>query len=32
VIATEIVCYLRYSQHVIAATGIDRVSRPSIEI
>jgi bacterioferritin len=24
VIATEIVCYLRYSQHAIAATGIDR--------
>jgi len=24
VIATEIVCYLRYSQHPIAATGIDR--------
>jgi bacterioferritin len=25
VIATEIVCYLRYSQHAIAATGLDRV-------
>lgn len=24
VVATEIVCYLRYSQHAIAATGIDR--------
>ena len=24
VIATEIVCFLRYSQHAIAATGIDR--------
>jgi bacterioferritin len=24
VIATEIVCYLRYSQHAIAATGLDR--------
>ena len=24
VIATEIVCYLRYSQHAISATGIDR--------
>ena len=24
VLATEIVCYLRYSQHAIAATGIDR--------
>ena len=24
VIATEVVCYLRYSQHAIAATGIDR--------
>ena len=24
VIATEIVCYLRYSRHAIAATGIDR--------
>lgn len=24
VIATELVCYLRYSQHAIAATGIDR--------
>jgi bacterioferritin len=24
VIATEIVCYLRYSQHAIVATGIDR--------
>ena len=24
VVATEIVCYLRYSQHAIAATGLDR--------
>ena len=24
VVATEIVCYLRYSQHAIAATGMDR--------
>jgi bacterioferritin len=24
VIATEIICYLRYSQHAIAATGLDR--------
>jgi bacterioferritin len=24
IVATEIVCYLRYSQHAIAATGIDR--------
>ncbi|MBV9091534.1 MAG: bacterioferritin [Mycobacteriaceae bacterium] len=24
VLATEIVCYLRYSQHAIAATGLDR--------
>ncbi|MFF7329588.1 ferritin-like domain-containing protein [Streptomyces sp. NPDC090306] len=24
VVATEVVCYLRYSQHAIAATGIDR--------
>ncbi|MFJ2516103.1 bacterioferritin [Streptomyces griseoviridis] len=24
VVATEIVCYLRYSQHAIAASGIDR--------
>lgn len=24
VVATEIVCYLRYTQHAIAATGIDR--------
>src|ERR1700743_446965 len=24
VVATEIVCFLRYSQHAIAATGIDR--------
>jgi bacterioferritin len=24
VIATEIVCYLRYSQHALVATGIDR--------
>lgn len=24
VLATEVVCYLRYSQHAIAATGIDR--------
>jgi bacterioferritin len=24
VVATEVVCYLRYSQHAIAATGVDR--------
>lgn len=24
VVATEVVCYLRYSQHAIAASGIDR--------
>jgi len=26
VVATEVVCFLRYSQHAIAATGIDRIS------
>jgi bacterioferritin len=25
VVATEVVCFLRYSQHAIAATGIDRI-------